>query len=201
MKRWIGAWLAITSTAVLLAQEPELPVAGGTELPLEIEPPLLIQNRGPESPLPDASPSSPATPDIVKIEKDLARAKRNAGSADRMFRAGIIAKVEAEERLLKVVRLEAKLAEARLNEAKSKAEVQKAESVVQIEAQLRAGNDQVAEAERLAQEAAKERQKAELEAAFRNLQRQQKLLALGSGRKADVNRAEQKLAELQRASN
>jgi outer membrane protein TolC len=54
----------------------------------------------------------------------------------------------------------------------------------------------LAHAIKAAHAAAAERERAELEAAKTNLQRQQKLLALGSGRKSDVARAEQKLAEL-----
>ena len=42
---------------------------------------------------------------------------------------------------------------------------------------------------------------AELNAAELNLRRQQKLLALGSGRKSEVARAEQKLAELKASKN
>ncbi|HEV3410786.1 MAG TPA: hypothetical protein VG095_10865, partial [Chthoniobacterales bacterium] len=57
-----------------------------------------------------------------------------------------------------------------------------------------------ATAEETAKRTAEERHRAELEAALRNLQRQQKLLALGSGRKADVSRAEKRLAELQGAA-
>jgi hypothetical protein len=49
--------------------------------------------------------------------------------------------------------------------------------------------------------AAKKREQAELEAAQANLTRQQKLLSLGSGRKADVAKAERKLAELKAARN
>ncbi len=52
------------------------------------------------------------------IENDLAQARKRAASADRLFRAGIIAKVEAEQRALRVVQLEAMLAEARLEEAR-----------------------------------------------------------------------------------
>ncbi len=54
------------------------------------------------------------------------------------------------------------------------------------------------EATAAAKKAADELAKAELEAAIVNLQRQQKLLALGSGRKSDVARAEEKLATLKR---
>jgi len=44
--------------------------------------------------------------------------------------------------------------------------------------------------------AAAARERAELDAAQLNVERQRKLLALGSGRKSEVSRAEQKLAEL-----
>ena len=198
MKWWFAAFLLTISCGPLSAQE-ELPIPDNSQS-LEIEPPLLIPSRNA-----DGSPNLPTPPeqvDIVKLEADLARAKRNAASGERMYRAGIIAKVESEERVLKVVRLEAKLAEARLEAARTRLSEQKAQTqVVEIEAQLRAGETNVAEAARAAEEAAQERQRAELEAALRNLARQQKLLALGSGRRADVNRAEKKLAELQGARN
>jgi len=45
------------------------------------------------------------------------------------------------------------------------------------------------------------REHAEIEAAETNLRRQRKLLALGSARKSDVVRAEQKLAELKAPKN
>jgi multidrug resistance efflux pump len=48
-----------------------------------------------------------------------------------------------------------------------------------------------------AQSAAGKRDRAELDAAFLNLQRQKKLLAMGSGRKSEVNRAEEKVSALQ----
>ena len=193
--KWWSAWFAsaLISSHALVAQE--LPTHEGEEQ-LEIEPPLLIQSRsadgnfvltGKAAPPPDA--------DLDKIERDLARAKRNATGADRLYKAGIISKVESEERVLKVVRLEARLAEARLAVAKRSAEPSDGEAT---EAGSEADNADVAAAEEAAKRATEERQRAELEAAFRNLQRQQKLLALGSGRKSDVNRAEQKLAELQR---
>lgn len=198
MKWCFAAFLLTLSCGQLPAQE-ELPAPDNSQ-PLEIEPPLLIPSRNA-----DGSPNLPTPPeqvDIVKLEADLARAKRNAASGERMFRAGIIAKVESEERVLRVVRLEAKLAEARLEVARTRLSEQKAQTqVVEIEAQLRAGENNVAAAARAAAEAAQERQRAELEAALRNLARQQKLLALGSGRRADVNRAEKKLAELQGAGN
>ena len=196
MRRGLAVFLSAIAITGVLAEE-ELPQADEeaqpyqeTE-PMEIEPPILIQTRGPDG-LPDV-PAPPEKVELAKLEKDLARAQKNAASGDRLYKAGIIAKVEAEERGLKVVRLEAKLAEARLEDVKSHIEEEKAEEAPIAET--------LAEAERAAEKAIEERRRAELEAAVRNLQRQQKLLALGSGRKSDVNRAEKKLTELQSAGN
>ena len=167
----------------------------------DIEPPLLIPNRGNE-PLPDVA-ALDADVDLAQLEKNLERAERNAGGAERLYRIGALSKVEAERGALRVVRLKSELENARLARAKV--------DVVQKEKQVAAGEiakEQLAEAETLlahaikaAHAAAVERERAELEAAKTNLQRQQKLLALGSARKSDVARAEQKLAELKTPKN
>jgi len=162
----------------------------------DIEPPLLIPNRGNE-PLPDVA-APDADVDLAQLEKNLERAERNAGGAERLYRIGALSKVEAEQRALRVVRLKSDLENARLARAKV--------DVVQKEKQVAASEiakEELAEAETLlahaieaAHAAAAERERVELEAAETNLQRQQKLLALGSARKSDVARAEQKVAEL-----
>ena len=165
----------------------------------EVEPPLLIPNRSNE-PLPDAittgKPASNLDPD--RLEKEFERAKKNAAGAERLFKIGVLAKVEVEQRALRVVRLQADLENARLAQAK--------QEVAQLEQRLAAGEISkadlsqaevtLARATEAAQAAAEKRERAELEAAELNLRRQQKLLALGSGRKSEVARAEQKLAEL-----
>ncbi|MFN2508266.1 MAG: hypothetical protein ABR589_05790 [Chthoniobacterales bacterium] len=189
MSRWIGTFLVATIAIVSVVGQDELPRPEESE-PLPIEPPILIQSRDSDG-LPIV-PAAPQSADLAKLEADLVKAKKSAASGDRLFKAGIIAKVESEERVLKVVRLEAKIAEARLEAAKSTVEEENADP---------SAAETVAEAAQAAQRAIEERRRAELEAAFRNLQRQQKLLALGSGRRADVNRAEKKLAELQGAGN
>ena len=151
---------------------------------------MLIPMRAPDGSIPDlVDPAKPApvSADIEKLEKDLARATKRAASADRFYKAGIIAKMDAEQRHLKVVQLTAALAEARLQAAKAEAE----------EAKLPESESVVADAEAAAKQATEERRQAEIEQALRDIQRQQKLLALGSGRKADLQRAEQKLAKLQ----
>jgi len=165
----------------------------------EVEPPLLIPNRSNE-PLPDAitdgKPASNLDPD--RLEKELERAKKNATGAERLFKIGVLAKVEVEQRALRVVRLQSDLENARLAQAK--------QEIAQQEQRLAAGEISkadlsqaevtLARATEAAQAAAEKRERAELEAAELNLRRQQKLLALGSGRKSEVARAEQKLAEL-----
>src|SRR4029077_15262028 len=167
----------------------------------DIEPPLLIPNRGNE-PLPDVAALN-ADVDLAQLEKNLERSERNAGGAERLYRMGALSKVEAEQGALRVIRLKSNLENALLWRAKV--------DVVQKEKQVAAGEiakEQLAEAETLlahaikaAHTAAAERERAELEAAKTNLQRQQKLLALGSARKSDVARAEQKLAELKTPKN
>ncbi len=183
---------AVLSALVLgsILAEEELPQPDPNE-PLEIEPPLLVPVRAPDGSIPDPPGSAAAVSvDVAKLETELTRAEKRAAGADRLFRAGIIAKVDAEQRALKVVQLKAALAEARLQQAKATAE----------QAGGTATETTLASVAAAAKQAAEERHRAEIEQAFRNLQRQQKLLALGSGRKADVSRAEQKLAELQQGA-
>ena len=189
MKRWIGSLLCVMTALPAFAQD-DLPLPGtDPEEPGEIDPPLLIQSytfNGTAATV--TGPAAAAeTPDVAKLEADLIRAQKRAAGADRLFKAGIIAKVDAEQRALKVVQLEAAVAQARVDAAKAKAETTG-------DATTEAA---VVDAERAAERALKQRQDAELDAALRNLQRQQKLLALGSGRQADVTRAQAKVAELQ----
>jgi hypothetical protein len=193
MKRWIGSLVCVTAALSAFAQD-DLPLPeAGPEEPGEIDPPLLIQSYNFDGAAPAAvgPASTPVAPDVAKLEADLVRAQKRAAGADRLFKAGIIAKVDAEQRQLKVVQLEAAVAQARLDAAKSRAET----------TGDNATEAAVADAERAAERAVKQRQQAELEQALRNLQRQQKLLALGSGRKADVTRAEARVAELQQAKD
>jgi hypothetical protein len=192
MRRWIGVLVCVIALGHLSAQqEMPLPQADDGE-PIPIEPPMLIPMRAPDGSIPDLRDSAadaPANLDIAKLEKELSRAEKRAESADRLFKAGIIAKMDAEQRVLKAVQLTAALAEARLQAAKAQA----------TEAEQPIAETALADVEAAAKRAAEERHRAEIEQALRDLQRQQKLLALGSGRKADVSRAEKKLAELQSA--
>ena len=168
----------------------------------DVEPPLLVPNRA-DAELPDTASSEAGTPDVdlAKLEKDFERAKRNAAGAEHLYRIGVISQVELEQRALRVLRLEADLANSRLERAKEQAA---AVSSVMVNGQ--AVNDERTKADlarltQAAQAAAAKRERAELDVAEANLHRQQELLAVGSARKSDVARAEQQLAELKGQKN
>jgi hypothetical protein len=160
----------------------------------DVEPPILKQNLSDE-PLPDG--------DLARLEKQLQRAKQNAAGAERFYKIGVLAKMEVEQRLLKVIRCESDLANARVARAK--------EELAEKESQLATGEitrdelesmkTALAQLTEAAQAATAKRERSELEAAEANLRRQQKLLKLGIGQKSDVTRAEEKLAELKAQKN
>ena len=196
------AFPLIVLLAASLAAEEELPQNPSEPEPLEIEPPLLIQevpSRGPVQSTPGITPEL----DPERIQIALEKAKKSAAAGERLFRGGIIAKVEAENRALKVVRLGADLANARLELAKKNVATQQSRfDAAEIpEAELAQARTLLIAATKEAAEATAQREKAELDAAFVNLQRQKKLLALGSGRKSEVSRAEEKIATLQQQKN
>jgi multidrug efflux pump subunit AcrA (membrane-fusion protein) len=198
MMRSIALLFVLAFAATLPAQE-QLPTDPNE--PMDIEPPLLIQ----EAPNQNIVYTTPGTPDAKpladpdQIGVALEKAKKSAASGERLYKSGIIAKVDAENRALKVIRLEAELAEARLELAK--------ENVVAQQARLEAGEISQPEFEAAqllagaamkdAESAIAKKEKAELDAAMLNLQRQKKLLAMGSGRKSEVSRAQEKVSALQ----
>jgi len=198
MMRLIALPFVIAFAAMLPAQE-ELPK--NPEEPMDIEPPLLIQ----ETPNRDivyntpAGPGEKPQPDPEKIAASLEKAKKSAVSGERLYKGGIIAKVDAENRALKVIRLEAELADAKLELAKQNVAAQQArlEAGEIAEAEVETAKSIESAAAKEAEMADAKKSKAELDAAALNLQRQRKLLAMGSGRKTEVNRAQEKLSELQ----
>jgi hypothetical protein len=197
MMRCITFGLGLLCAATLLAEE-ELPKDPAE--PLDIEPPLLIQ----ESPNRNIVYTTPAAPgqkevDPERIALTLEKAKKNAASGERLYKSGIIAKVDAENRVLKAIRLEADLAEAKLELAKQNLELQQVRrDAGEISSEeLETAKSVLAAATTDAESATARKEKAELDAAELNLRRQQKLLAMGSGRKSEVNRAQEKVSAMQ----
>jgi hypothetical protein len=170
----------------------------------DIEPPLLNQNIG----LPNSGKSTAASESKKEREPEqigvaVEKAKKSAAAGERLYKSGVLAKVEAENRAMKVIRLETDLAEARQEAAKQAVVAQQSRfdageispSDLEIaKSALTAATDE-------AQAAEAKRDRAELDAALLNLHRQQKLLTLGSGRKSEVNRAQEKVAALQHQKN
>jgi multidrug resistance efflux pump len=164
----------------------------------DVEPPILKQNLSDEL-------AEAGTPDgdVARCEKKLERAKRNAAGAERLWKIGVLAKVEVEQRALKMVRCETELVSARVAQAK--------ETVARQESRIASGETTKQELEvaksALAQliegeqKAVAKRETAELEFAEANLRRQQRLLKLGSAHRSDVTNAEEKLAELKGPKN
>ena len=135
---------------------------------------------------------------VARIEAALDRAKKSAASGERMFRAGIIAKVEAEKRALKVVRLAAELAVARLEAAKLELGKMRAEfdAGKLSKEQLDAAQSSADAASEAAAAATAARDRAEVTDAEINVTRQRQLLAAGIGSKSLVARAQSQLATL-----
>jgi multidrug resistance efflux pump len=164
----------------------------------DIEPPILKQNLSDEL----AEAGTPEG-DVARCEKKLERAKRNAAGAERLWKIGVLARVEVEQRALKAIKCEAELASARVAQAKEtvaeqESRVASGESTKQ---ELEVAKTALAQSTEAEQKALAKRESAELEFAEANLRRQQRLLKLGSAHKSDVTNAEEKLAELKAPKN
>jgi hypothetical protein len=200
MTRIFALLVTVIATAIALAAD-ELPQNQSDEPEsFDIEPAPLMQNRPGEQ----LSPVTAAGGiDVSRLEKELERAKKNASGAERLYKIGVLAKVEVEQRALKVVRLESDLANAQV--ARAKAELAARESQLaageSTKDELEAAKATLAQLTEAAQIAAVNRERAELGAAEANVRRQEKLLHLGSAHKSDVNRAQEKLAELKAPKN
>jgi len=198
MVRWMALPLLLVFAAALPAQD-DLPK--DPETAMDIEPPLLIQespNQNVVYTRPDAPELKPI-PDPDVLAASLEKARKSAASGERLYKGGIIAKVEAENRALKVVRLEAELAEAKLELARQNVVAQeaRAEAAEISDSEVEAAKSIELAALKEEEAAVAKKKQAELDAAVLNLRRQQKLLAMGSGRKAEVNRAQEKVSALQ----
>ena len=185
-------------TSALIALAADQPNNSDEPGEFDVEPPVLKQNLSDE-----LAESGTPDGDIARCEKKLERSKRNAEGAERLWRIGVLAKVEVEQRALKMIKCETELASARVAQAKGivaeqESRVASGESTKQELEVAKTALAQLIEAE---QKAVAKRETAELEFAQANLRRQQRLLKLGSAHKSDVTNAEEKLAELKGPKN
>ena len=200
MTRIFALLVTVIATAIALANDELPPNESDEPESFDIEPAPLIQNRPGEQ----LSPATAAGDvDVVRLEKTLERAKKNASGAERLYKIGVLAKMEVEQRALKVVRLESDLANAQVARAKAELVAQESQFAAGeiTKDDLEAAKSALAQLTEAAQIAAAKRERAELDAAEANVRRQEKLLHLGSAHKSDVNRAQEKLAELKAPKN
>jgi hypothetical protein len=180
----------------LLAQE--VPKSGDESF--DIEPPLLVKPWERQS-VADDSGEDALPLEAAKLAQRLEGARKSAAATARLVKIGVLSKVEAEQRALRVVRLEAELAKAEMISAQQQLISLKARFLAgQVsQPEVDAATTAVTQASAAAQAAGAKYHKAQLDAAELNLRRQQQLLKLGSAHKSDVVRAEEKLAQLQQS--
>ena len=191
--------MLLAAAIVTVAADPSARTKSDEPEAFDIEPPILKQNLSDERLQPAGTPDA----EVARLEKQLERAKRNADGAERLYKIGVLARVEVEQRLLKVVRTESDLASARVTQVKEKVDEEeyRVASGENAKDELDAAKATLAQLIETAEVAAAKRERAELEAAEANLRRQQKLLKLGSADKSDVDRAQERLAELKAPKN
>ena len=185
-------------TSAMIALAADQPNNSDEPGEFDVEPPILKQNLSDEL-------AEAGTPDgdVARCEKKLERSKRNAAGAERMWRIGVLAKVEVEQRALKVIKCEAEVASARVVQAKGAVAEQESRvaSGAATKQELEVAKTALAQLVEAEEKAVVKRETAELEFAEANLRRQQRLLKLGSAHKSDVTNAEEKLAELKTPRN
>ena len=196
LTKCVVAYFAIVSLSLssLLAQE----VPKSDDESFDIEPPLLVKPWEPQ-PAPDDSSEDAVPLDAAKLAQRLEGAKKSVAATARLVKSGVLSKAEAEQRALRVVRLESELAKAQMISAQQQLTSLKARFLAgQVsQPEVDAATTAVTQASAAAQEAGAKYHKAQLDAAELNLRRQRELLKLGSAHKSDVARAEEKLAQLQ----
>jgi hypothetical protein len=191
-------WPVTFLTSALIALAADQPNNSDEPGEFDVEPPILKQNLSDEL-------AEAGTPDgdVARCEKKLERSKRIAEGAERLWRIGVLAKVEVEQRALKMIKCETELASARVVQAKGIVAEQESRlaSGESTKQELEVAKTALAELIEAEQKALAKRETAELEFAETNLRRQQRLLKLGSAHKSDVTNAEEKLAELKAPKN
>lgn len=202
--RWIlAALLASALVSSLVHGADDLPKSAPGER-LDLAPKLML-NDLPDVPLP--APTAPGASageslgpgaselDVKRLEARVEQAKRTAAARERGFRAGIFSKVQAEQSELSVVRLTKDLENARRDVAKELADNQAkrlaAGEIPREEADKTAAA--LAAAETVAREASERWDKAQVDAAQINLQRQRQLYAVHATTKGQVRRAEERV--------
>jgi hypothetical protein len=158
--------------------------------------PKLMLNDLPDLPQPAIDPSKTAETapplDVARLEAELEKAKKNASWRERLYKAGALSRVEAEQSALKIVRITKDLETARQQALARKVEETKGQSEKDASAKTAAteAESALAAATAAAQAASAKWEEAQRAAAELRLERERKLLAAGAGSRSSVKRAE-----------
>lgn len=168
----------------------------------------LFHNDGgdalfPETKLSDADFLQAAeAPNLDKATADYERAQAREARWQRLWKAGVLAKVEAERAILQTARCRARMEKTRVAaqaaaledlRTRATAGTASADSVSAAESALQSAQSMSAEADAALR-------RTELLLAEANVDRQRRLIAAGIGSKTQLQRAESSVAELKRAT-
>lgn len=185
---------AVLAAAPMRAQD-DLPKHGAGE-PMDFEPKLMLD--GPRAAIVEPSPAVSLEDRVTQLEATLLAAERAAAEAGQLFKDGVLAKVEAEGRELRVVEIRKKLADARLAVAAANAGAAKKsfDAHQGSQSDVDAANAALKTALETATAASADWNKARLAAAELDLKRKRMLYAEGAASRREVQLAQDHLALL-----
>jgi multidrug resistance efflux pump len=180
--------------AALLRAQDDLPHHAPGDA-LDFEPKLMLD--GPHA-APVASPTPSPEDRVQQCEAALLVAEQRAADSEQLFKEDILAKVEMEARILRIVQVRKELADARLDVATAQAEAAKKSFDARAASQsdLDTANAALKTAQTTAAAASAEWDKAQLDAAILDLQRKRKLYSEGVGTRRELQMAEDRVALL-----
>lgn len=155
---------------------------------------------GKELPTFELMPPDPAI-DVPRAKADLDRAQRKEQRWEKLFKSGVLARVEAEACVLATARARAGYEKARVAEQqRALEEMRQRVAGGQLTADaVQAAESALQTAQMMSAEADTSLRRTELLLAEANVERQRRLVALGVGAKSQLQRAESALSQLQRA--
>jgi hypothetical protein len=184
--------IGLLAAGVVCAQD-DMPRKSGTDAP-DFEPKLMLD--GPHAAAVAEETPAGSEERVKELEDALTRAEGRAADAEQLYKEGILAKVEAEERATRVVKARKDLADENAALAAEKAEAVKKsfDAHEAAKGDLDAANATLKAAQDADGAAAAEWNKAEVDAATLDLKRKQKLYTEGVGTRREVEIAEDHLA-------
>jgi multidrug resistance efflux pump len=139
--------------------------------------------------------------DVERARADLERAQRKEQRWEKLFKSGVLARVEAEACVLATARARARYENVRVaDQQRALEELRQRAAGGQVTTDaVQAAESALQTARTMASEAGAALRRTELLLAEANVDRQRRLIALGAGSKGQLQRAESTLAQLQRA--